>query len=119
MPAAIFTAAEKNTFEHANRVHPIYFDYSYEKADDVTVELPPGWQVSSLPAAQDQDQHVIRYVMKTESNSGVLHLTRKLSVDILMLDVKYYSALRNFFQMVRTADGEQIVLQPGEIHASN
>ena len=119
MPAAIFTAAEKNTFEHANRIHPIYFDYPYEKADDVTVELPPGWQISSLAAAQDQDQHVIHYVMKTESNSGVLHLTRKLSVDILMLDVKYYSALRNFFQMVRTADGEQIVLQPGQIHASN
>jgi hypothetical protein len=27
--------------------------------------------------------------------------------------------LRNFFQVVRNGDGEQIVLQPGEIHASN
>jgi hypothetical protein len=27
--------------------------------------------------------------------------------------------LRNFFQVVRTGDGEQIVLQPGGIHASN
>ena len=49
VPAAIFTAAEKGTFEHANRVHPIYFEYPNEKADDVTIELPPGWQVSSVP----------------------------------------------------------------------
>jgi hypothetical protein len=42
VPAAIFTAAEKGIFEHANRVHPIYFAYPHEKADDVTVELPPG-----------------------------------------------------------------------------
>jgi hypothetical protein len=27
--------------------------------------------------------------------------------------------LRNFFQAVRTGDGMQIVVQPGEIHASN
>jgi hypothetical protein len=27
--------------------------------------------------------------------------------------------LRNFFQTIRTGDGEQIVLQPGEVHASN
>jgi hypothetical protein len=35
------------------------------------------------------------------------------------MDKKYYGALRNFFQTVRTGDAEQIVLQPGEIHASN
>jgi hypothetical protein len=36
-----------------------------------------------------------------------------------MLDVKYYSALRNFFQTVRTADEQQIVLQPGSAAANN
>jgi ABC-type uncharacterized transport system ATPase subunit len=36
-----------------------------------------------------------------------------------MLENKYYTALRQFFQTVRTNDGVQIVLQPGEIHASN
>ena len=55
VPAAIFTAGEKGIFEHANRVHPIYFEYPHEKADDVTIELPPGWQVSSVPPAQDQE----------------------------------------------------------------
>src|SRR5882762_10640744 len=53
LPAAIFTTAEKGIFEHANRVQPIYFEYPYEKADDMNIELPPGWQVSSVPAAQD------------------------------------------------------------------
>ena len=49
LPAAIFTAAEKGVFEHANRVQPIYFEYPYQKMDDVTIELPAGWQVSSVP----------------------------------------------------------------------
>jgi Domain of Unknown Function with PDB structure (DUF3857) len=119
VPAAIFTAAEKGTFEHANRVHPIYFEYPHEKADDMTVELPPGWHVSSVPPAKDQDGHIIRYTLKVDPSQGSLRLTRKLSIDILLIDQKYYASLRQFFQVVRTGDGEQIVLQPGEIHARN
>ena len=119
MPAAIFTAAEKQMFEHANRVHPIYFEYPHQKIDDVTIEIPPGWQVSSVPAARNQDGHVIVYNLKVEATPGVIKLTRKLTVDVELLDQKYYAALRSFFQAVRSGDAEQIVLQPGEIHASN
>lgn len=119
IPAAIFTAGEKGLFEHANRVQPIYFEYPYEKADDLTIELPPGWEVSSAPTAQDQDGHVVRYTLKVEKSPGTIRLTRKLTIDVMLVGQKYYGALRNFFQVVRTGDGEQIVLQPGEIHASN
>jgi transglutaminase-like putative cysteine protease len=119
IPAAIFTAAEKRTFEHANRVHPVYFEYPYEKADDITVELPPGWQVKSVPAAQDQGSKAVRYVLKVDATPGSLRLTRKVSINLTLLDAKYYPTLRDFFQLVRTGDGQQIVLQPGEIHANN
>ena len=119
VPAAVFTAGEKGVFEHANRVQPIYFEYPHEKADDVTVELPPGWQVSSVPAARDQDGHVVLYSLKAEKDQGTLRLTRKLTIDVVMLEKKYYAALRQFFERVRTSDGEQVVLTPGEIHASN
>jgi hypothetical protein len=37
----------------------------------------------------------------------------------LLLEQKYYASLRNFFQEVTTSDAVQIVVQPGEIHASN
>jgi hypothetical protein len=113
VPVGLFSAAEKHLFDHANRVHPIYFEFPFEKVDDVTIELPPGWQVASLLSAQNQDGHVVAYTLTMENGKGTLHLTRKLRVDILLLETKYYKALRNFFQVVRTGDQEQIVLQPG------
>lgn len=119
LPAAIFTAAEKGLFEHANRVHPVYFEYPHEKADDVTVELPLGWQVSSVPLAQNQSGQAVGYSLKVEQSPGTLRLTRKLTINVLLVEQKYYTILRSFFQAVRTGDGEQIVVQPGEIHASN
>jgi len=119
LSAGVFTAVEKHIFEHANRVHPIYFEYPYDKEDDVTIELPPGWQVSSVPPPQSKDGHVVAYSMKVENGKNTLHLTRKLTVDCMILDPKYYGALRNFFEVVRTGDEEQIVLQPGVASASN
>ena len=119
IPAAIFTAAEKGVFEHANRVQPVYFEYPHQKIDDVSVELPAGWQVSGVPHAQNQDAHAVAYVLNVEQNAGKLRLTRKLTVDMVMLPPKYYPALRSFYQVVRNGDAEQIVLQPGEIHARN
>lgn len=119
IPAAIFTASEKHTFEHAERIHPIYFEYPHEKWDDVTIELPPGWQVGGLPSEQAKDTHVVGYSLKVEGDKDTIHLARKLKVDFMLLDVKYYPALRTFFESVRSADEQQIVLQPGALAKEN
>jgi hypothetical protein len=118
-PAAIFTAGERGVFEPAKREHPIYFDYLSEKSEDVTIDLPPGWQVGSVPKAQDQDLKLVAYSLKDEQNQGTLHLKRRLTIGVGSLEQKYYAPLRAFFQLVRAGDGEQVVLQPGKIHASD
>jgi len=119
LPVAIFSATEKHIFEHTDRVHPIYFQFPFEKVDDVTIDLPAGWQVQNLPQPQSQAGHIIAYDLKAEKGMNSLHLTRKMMVDVLLLDTKYYAALRSFFQFVRTGDEEQVVLLPGAASASN
>jgi len=119
MPVGLFSAPEKHLFDHTDRVQPIYFSYPFGRIDDVSIELPLGWQISTLPAPQKQDAHIITYSMQAENNKGTLHLNRSLNVDILLLDQKYYPALRNFFQVVRTVDEQQVILQPAAASASN
>jgi hypothetical protein len=118
-PVGIFAAHEKHVFEHSNRVHPIYFQYPYEKVEDVTIEIPQGWQINSMPKPHTQDGHVILYDLKIENDKDVLHITRRLSFDVVGLEQKYYGALRKFFEGVRTNDEEQVVLQIGTASASN
>ena len=119
IPAAIFTTAEKHIFEQTNRVHPIYIEYPYQKVDDLTLELPDGWRAGSLPPVTDLTQHSeIRYSLKTEKDKGTIHLSRTLTIGFMLLDPKYYPALRTFFQSVRTGDSQQVVLESGETHAS-
>jgi hypothetical protein len=119
LPVGMFSAPEKRVFEHTERVHPIYFEYPFEKVDDVTISLPLGWEVSSLPPSKTQDSKVVLYELKTEKDKSTLHVNRKLKVDLLLLEAKYYPALRSFFQVVRSGDEEQVVLQPVGASASN
>ena len=119
LPVGLFSGPEKHMFEHSTRVHPLYFRYLFEKIDDLRIELPLGWQVSSLPQAQNTDAKVIAYSLEVENDKGALHLERHLKCGLTLLEQKYYPALRNFYQTVRTGDDQQIVLQPGATAASN
>jgi hypothetical protein len=119
IPVGLFGAPEKHVFEHAARVHPIYFDFPTARIDDVTIELPLDWKVNSVPPGHKDEEKLCSYNTAVENHLGTLHLTRNLNINALVLDTKYYRALRKFFQTVKTIDEQQIVVQPGGISASN
>jgi hypothetical protein len=119
MPVGLFSASEKRLFEHKARTYAVYFEYPYQKVDDISVELPLGWKLGSLPTAQNQDAKAVAYVLNMEDKKGTLHISRTLRCDLMMVEKQSYPVLQSFFQVVRTADEEQIVLQPGAGSASN
>jgi len=118
-PAGLFSASEKHLFEHADRVWPVYFRYPFQKVDDFTVELPQGWKIESVPKIVDQDAKAIQYSLKVEDSGGVLHVRRVLRSDVVMVDKDHYPVLRNFYQLVKTQDEQQAILQPAGMAAAN
>jgi transglutaminase-like putative cysteine protease len=119
LPVGLFGATEKHLFDHAERAHPIYFDFLFQRVDDITVELPDGWKVTTIPDGRDDPGKVIAFSTKAGVENNKLHLSRKLDVNTPLLDQKYYGALRNLFMAVRASDEQQIVLQPGATAAVN
>ena len=119
LPVGLFGAPEKHLFDHADRVHPIYFQFPFQRADDVSIDLPLGWEITTVPEQQKLDAKAITYVLEAKNNKGTLHLNRVLNVDVLLLPTKNYPTLRKIFQVVRTGDEEQVILQPGGTTASN
>jgi hypothetical protein len=111
VPVGLFSATEKRLFDHSQRVHPIYFEFPFQKTDDVTIELPLGWVVNSAPPPRDENGKTVVYTLKVDHDAGALHWTRSLRIDLLLVERKFYPALRDFFQVVRTGDEAQIVLQ--------
>ena len=118
LPASLFSANEKHMFEHSERVYPIYFAYSFKKLDDITIELPLGWKVTTMPKPIDHDAKAAEFKLNVEDQKGVLHIRRELRMDVTIAPKDVYPALRGFYQMVRTEDEQQIILQPGGASAS-
>jgi len=119
MPVGLFGAAEKHLFDHAERVHPIYFDFLFQTVDDITIGLPDGWKVTTMPDQHTDDGTVISFNTKSSLENNKLHLSRVLDVNTPLLDQKYYGALRKLFMSVRAGDEQQVVLQPGATTAVN
>ncbi len=119
LPVGLFSAPEKHLFDHAERVHPIYFNFPFQRSDDVSIDLPLGWQISSLPQVKPLDAKAITYNLEATNDKGTLHLSRTLNVDITLLPQQNYGTLRQIFQVVRTADEQQVILQPHATTASN
>ncbi|HVI76991.1 MAG TPA: hypothetical protein VM715_02280, partial [Candidatus Acidoferrum sp.] len=78
----------------------------------VTIAIPKGWTVSSLPKPQSFDVKACKYSLNADAKNDTVHLSRELMINISLVPVRYYPSLRQFFQNVRSADEQQIVLSP-------
>jgi hypothetical protein len=119
LPVGLFSAPEKHLFDHAERVHPIYFSFPFARVDDINIDLPLGWQVSTVPRPEKLDAKAVIYTLEAQNDKGTLHLNRVLNVELMLLPAENYATLRKVFQIVRTGDEQQIILQPGSASASN
>ena len=119
LPVGIFSAPEKQIFSHAERVYPICFHFPFQKKDDVKVELPNGWVVSSVPKSIDRNAKDAEYTLQVEDGKTQVHIIRTVRSDLYVLPKETYPVLRSFFQTVRSGDEQQIVLQPAAVAASH
>jgi hypothetical protein len=118
LPTGLFGASEKHMFEHASRIWPVYFRYPFESADDITVTLPDGWKVDNQPKDMDRDAKAMEFKLEVKSDGGVVRIKRQLRSDVVMVGKENYSVLRNFYQLVKSEDEQQIVLLSGGTSAA-
>jgi Domain of Unknown Function with PDB structure (DUF3857)/Transglutaminase-like superfamily len=110
LKVGLFCNEDDHTFEHSTRTHPMYFDFPFQHVDDVSIEMPAGRRIGSLPKGQQLGSKFFSYDLTAENQDGRLHVKRDILVNLLLLDVKYYGQLRDFYQTVRSADEEQAVV---------
>jgi hypothetical protein len=119
VPMGLFSGAQRHIFEHADRTYPIYFSFPFETEDHTKINLPPGWNIDSLPKETHIDAKAADYLMHVDAKDNVVEVTRTLRSDLLLLQTPFYPTIRAFYQQVRTGDETQVVLLPGASRAAN
>jgi Domain of Unknown Function with PDB structure (DUF3857)/Transglutaminase-like superfamily len=111
LPLAVFSASAKNPFSVANRKHDIYFGHESLTTDEVTLHLPDGYDVESMPKGTRNDLHALVYKSEWAQNDRAVTFKRALTVHTVSIDVKSYPTVRSFYSKVATADQDNLVLK--------
>jgi hypothetical protein len=114
LPVGLFGAQDSHVFQRVARIHPLYFNFPHQSADNITVELPANWKISSLPKPRGADRDSFVYSTWSEGGDESLLLYRALTINTMLVNTKDYAMVRDFFQTVRAGDEDQVVLLAGK-----
>jgi hypothetical protein len=111
IPLSVFHASAKNPFAPTERRAPVYFEYPSIEEDDVTLEVPPGYAVETLPHPGDLNAGAVVYTTRYTNDEAAIHFTRRVVVDSMFIPRDKYAALRTVYSRITSADQEQVILR--------
>lgn len=119
LPQELFHAAQAKAFQSEKRVNDLYFHYPYEEKDEVKLRAPAGYKIENAPSPQNVDFGAVKYQISAASQGDTLDVKRHLVIDLFMVPVSKYPALRSFFGTVKKNDDAEVVLQNADSSKGN
>jgi Domain of Unknown Function with PDB structure (DUF3857) len=119
VPASVFQARQAASFQPEKRLYPVYIRSPYQEIDDAKLTAPDGYKIEAIPTTKQLKPGFVSYEISAAQQTNVVEVKRLLVIDGLMFPVKNYPALRNFFNLVKSNDETQIVLQNAESAKNN
>lgn len=111
LPLSVFASTAKNPFAPEQRKNAIYFDFAFQAEDEVTVKLPAGYGVESVPANANINLGAVVYTNEWGKTAEALTFRRKLVMATIYVDADKYRTVRGFYSRVGNADQESVVLK--------
>lgn len=107
----VLQTTESHPFKASSRVHPVYFEYPFQEADEVTLSVPAGVRVESTVVPRKAETDFGMYQSFVQRRGEALWLGRKLQIDGIFFAKEFYPELRAFYDTVRIGDEDNLVMQ--------
>ena len=111
LPLSVFSAGSHDPFASSHREEPIDLHYPYMESDKVTLHLPAGFQVESVPgdARVDLPQNAV-YVSHAKADGQTITYSRSYVMANVLYNASEYDKLKGFLDDVSNKDRAQAVL---------
>jgi uncharacterized protein DUF3857 len=120
VPLSLFQSDFRKSFEAERRVNPVHFSYRFEKTDDVKIHGPAGYKIETLPPRKTVNPGTsMSYEIAPAQQGDSLEVKRSFVLSDINYPADSYAALRSFFNLIRTTDEAQVVLQNAETAKSD
>ncbi len=111
LPSFFFSTLQKNMFTSQLRRYPINFPYPFTEEDEITMELPAGYEVEEPPYRRKAGLSYAGYEISSEVKDRRLITGRDLHFKKTQLPPEQYEELKNFFSVVQKGDEGHAVLE--------
>lgn len=109
----LFLAQTINPFKQDKREFPIDFVYAYQERTSVSIKIPQGYSVESMPEkiqlALDGNIGSFNYVL--QQNGDVIQIVALEQMMLPIISQDYYGAIKDFFGKMANKQKEKIVLK--------
>jgi len=119
IPALPYHHGNTNPFSAQERTNPIYYTHTYKNIDELTIELPEGYTVESLPTPRKSDIQALFYRTTFHQEPGEVMVNREMMVDILLIEPAQYKMVRRLYQVAAQTDASEIVLKASAAPAAD
>ncbi|KQB38229.1 Transglutaminase-like superfamily protein [Flavobacterium daejeonense] len=111
-PMAFF-AVKENPFKQEVREYPVDFGYPIQEKYTISLKIPEGYEVESMPKSMTVDGGekigVFRFVIA--NNNGQIQIVSTSDIYSSIVTPEYYATLKDFFQKSIEKQNERIVLK--------
>ena len=105
-------ATKENPFKSDTRQYPIEYDYARSNRYIVTVNIPEGYTIESLPESMSMSlpENMGKYTYRLSNVGNKLQLSVDFSIDSPVIPPSYYPDLKKFYNLIVEKESEPVVL---------
>ncbi len=109
----LFLAYKENPFKQEVREYPVDFGYPSVEKINVSIEIPEGYVVESLPAPINiaTGENVGSFVFNIASNANKIQTVVTSTINEAIVPSDFYPVLKGFYQQMIDKQNEKIVLK--------
>ncbi len=109
----VHLATKENVFKSETRVNPVDFMYAQEDRYSISIDIPDGYEVESLPAKASvglpENMGVFTYNTSVALNKVNVAVHSRINTPII--SANYYIALKEYFKVMIEKENEKIVFK--------
>ncbi|MCV2487460.1 DUF3857 domain-containing protein [Flavobacterium sp. SH_e] len=109
----LFFTEDKNPFKQESREYPVDFGYPFMDKYNITIKIPDGFAVETLPAAvaYSMENNLGSFKFNIAANDNVLQLMVVNQINEAIVNTEQYEMLKEYYKGMVAKETEKIVLK--------
>ena len=109
----LFFTQTKNPFVEEKRQYPIYFGYPTQEKYNISIEIPEGYAVESLPKpikiSTGENTGVFTFNILAQEKTIQIAITKEMSS--AMVTARFYDVIKDYYKQMIDKQNEKIVIK--------